>query len=463
MGVLMRVTLTAHPFQRIGAFALPHLLRPRDVHAPYLPHPEEMTPQQLRQANQAMTSDLSRSCAAEKVGDIGSFWLRASYMLWPNCPINTVTRSKLSAAERREKLRAWRDIPDPDWQLDRPCTLCSQPACGVYGKIDIPLMQAASYLNTTPSGGTSLCRGCLLSFYALPYGCSLATGRPHLLHSWDDNLLAHIVADRVAATRTADYTPPQDLDKPQGWARYSAALAYIRQHTGPLSEGFDQIVFINGNQEPVFEEEHVSPDLAQWVNTRPPEQIDTLLELFTTPKTPGAQNLGHALFTGPSRIRTKIRSHMSETLLSPHDVPGDLYTIYLSYMKEIEHMPSAALDQVGRLADNIARSLSTYEKTKAFLYAQKRLDTFKNWLRREARDRLLMTDQKEPFITEELWEMLFDSDTDGFLYRDMLLIGVLARLHASDPEWRKKEITPADKADREALITNNDEDEDDAS
>lgn len=166
------VTLTPHPLQRVGAFALAGLAG--------VQHPDQIGETELGNAVSVMHSDLDLTADAVDSKGPNGFWLGASYLFWPNSRVpNTTNRKKLTVPERRELLRQWRTLPGPAETIGVPCALCGRGACGFYGKVDVALGVSVNYRNTTPRGheGLALCRGCLASFHALPYGCAIAKGR----------------------------------------------------------------------------------------------------------------------------------------------------------------------------------------------------------------------------------------------------------------------------------------------
>src|ERR1700734_2654488 len=189
------VVLTPHPLQRVGAFALAALAGVQD--------PEQVSEEDLGRVAREMESDLRATTGLPDSKAPGGFWLGASYLFWPNSALNITARSKLSVPERVQRLREWRSLPEPGQSIGAPCALCGRLACGYFGKVDVPLAASTNYRNTTARGheGMALCRGCLASFHALPYGCAISGGRAAVLHSWDDQFLQAAVAERVRQMR----------------------------------------------------------------------------------------------------------------------------------------------------------------------------------------------------------------------------------------------------------------------
>ncbi len=189
------VALTAHPLQRAGAFALAVLAGKRD--------PALISEVDLLRAVGLMRKDLRATADLADAKAPGGFWLGASHLFWPNSALSHPSRGKMPAAERVDRLESWRTLPGPEQTIGVPCGLCGRPACGFYGKVDVPLGVSTAHRNTTARGheGLALCRGCLASFHALPYGCAIAGGRAAVLHSWDERFMAATVAVQVYRMR----------------------------------------------------------------------------------------------------------------------------------------------------------------------------------------------------------------------------------------------------------------------
>ncbi|WP_433717050.1 transposase (plasmid) [Nocardia sp. CA-084685] len=140
------VRSTAHPLQRVGAFVLMALAGVDDLDR----DPESLTQAEFDAAISVMRADVAATADLPNTKAPGSFWLAASYLLWPNSPMNNSGRAKAAPAQRRERIEAWRTYPTG--RIGVPCSLCGSDACGWYGKADIPLGAAIHHRNTTPPG-----------------------------------------------------------------------------------------------------------------------------------------------------------------------------------------------------------------------------------------------------------------------------------------------------------------------
>ncbi|MFE1395084.1 hypothetical protein ACFW3Z_19620 [Nocardiopsis alba] len=439
------VRLTAHPLQRIGAFALSSLVHRRPMGLKKLTHPLELTEADLRAANANMIRDLARTADITTSKEPGGFWLGASYLFWPNCPINTTNRKSLLGQALKDRLAQWRELPEADTVLDARCVLCDHPACGFYGKVDIPLLESSSYRNTTIPNheGMALCRGCLLSFYALPYGCSIGGGRATALHSWDDDLLRAHTKYQVDQTRLqAVATAPKG--ERVSYARQLAGLSGLRGYEETVTDGVELMVFTNSNKEQDLAVHAMEQPAAEWIRALPRTSLHWLGRAHRWEKVPGRSMLARNLFDRPERVIPTVSHFLRERVLGKQGLCARtplLSSTCSSYATKVLQVSSADLDQLDQLAVRIAQDLNTEDdkELKKFLQARKKIATLRAWLQRRSVERTLRTQEAEPFITQRQWRLLFDAEDRVFLHRDLLFIGVLNHLHELKPAWRGRD------------------------
>src|SRR5262249_30979152 len=146
---------------------------------------------------------------------------------------------------------------------------------------------------TTPRGheGMALCWACLCSFYALPYGCALTGGPSGALHSWDEVFVRRTTAMRVRANRR-HVTLGQPVGK-TGVSQELAALARLRFHDDPVTDGVDLLVFSNNNREQYLEVHSLDQPLAEWLRktvrgARRRTGFSALLQAHRTKDRPGS-------------------------------------------------------------------------------------------------------------------------------------------------------------------------------
>ena len=455
----LSVRLTAHPLQRVGAFALSSLVHEGPVSTRKLVHPLELTDQDLRSANSHMTADLALTTELASSKEPNGFWLGASYLFWPNCPINTTKRKSLLGDQLLDRLHQWRDLPDEDPEIDARCVLCDHPACGFYGKVDVPLLESTAYRNTTVPGhaGMALCRGCLLSFYALPYGCAIGGSRAAVLHSWDDDLLRAITAFQVKVTRRQAVTGDPPGKRPF-YARQLTALSRLRGYEETITDGVELLVFTNNNKEQDLATHYLDQPLAEWIRDLPEHHLGPLGRAHRWERVPGRSMLARNLFDQPERVIPTVSYYLRESALGQNGIPSRapvLAAACSSYATKVLQVSDTDLDQINQLAARIADVVNTEDDKdlKKFLQARKKMTTLRAWLQRESVNRTLRTQEPDPFITEQQWRLLFDADDRVFLHRDLLLIGVLNHLHELRPAWRSQNH---DDSSPEDLIPNDD-------
>lgn len=433
------VVLTPHPLQRVGAFALAALAGVQD--------PEQVSEEDLGRVAREMESDLRATTGLPDSKAPGGFWLGASYLFWPNSALNITARSKLSVPERVQRLREWRSLPEPGQAIGAPCALCGRLACGYFGKVDVPLAASTNYRNTTARGheGMALCRGCLMSFHALPYGCAISGGRAAVLHSWDEDFLRKAVPRQVGRMqRTADVAAGRFGAK-RPYARQVAALYEIRGYDNRFTAGVELIVFSNSNKEQTLDIHEMDQPLAEWLRLIRYEQRFAdgwryLIRAHHSPKVRGLSSLARNLFDQPQRIVPAAAGYLTRLADGAGKPAGEtpaLAVIIFDYATKVLNVNNADAEQIRLLAANVAdvagQDKGEFQK---FAVAARKVGALQQWLRRQAVGQVLYARQSGAFITERQWLLLFDSGTDGFLNRDLLLISTLERVHSRNPEWR---------------------------
>jgi hypothetical protein len=443
------VELTAHPLQRIGAFALAALAGVRD--------PGQIEEAALRAAAGLMHDDLRATTGLEDSKGPGGFWLGASYLFWPNSALNPTSRGKLSVRERNERLRDWRTLPDPDQTIGVPCTLCGRAACKFYGKVDVPLAASTAHRNTTARAheGMALCRGCLASFHALPYGCAISGGRAAVVHSWDDDFLRAAVAEQVRQMRLKTDVAAGAFGIKRPYARQVAALYQIRGYDRELTAGVELFVFSNSNKEQTLDLHQMAQPLAEWLRRiRYDPRYATgwryLNRAHASSKVPGRSMLARNLFDRPRQVISAAVRYLGEHAdglgVPPGEIPdlGALCSDYAIKVLDVNESDNAQLRGVAvAIAARVSEDESQFGK---FAVKSRTRRDLQGWLRRQAVDHVRYSKEPGPFITERQWLLLFDS-ADQYLHRDLLLIAVLEEVHKLDPKWRRDDPDARKEAD----------------
>ncbi len=454
------LVLTAHPLQRIGAFALAELV---DVD-----HPDQLGPEEFDEATRLMTQHVLGTADAESSKELNGFWLGASYLLWPNASgLNTTNRKKLLPAQRRDRITQWRALPDRARWPGVPCSLCGRPACGYYGKVDVPLGASTAYRNTTPPdhAGLALCFPCVSSFHALPYGCQIGGGRAAALHSWDEDFLGRFVSTQVGRT-LQDAAVGAGTTNPLPYWREVTALRHLRGHPRRLTTGVQLIVFSNSNKEQVLDEHAMEQPLAEWLRStahNPQRRLGHryLVRAHRTKEVPGSSLLARHAFRTPHQVLTRAVSFLRRVSAESSVVPGEvphLVPLCLSYAIEVLQVNDKDVGRIRQLAEHIAEALAPHRERgvlKGYESAHRDPRRLQEWLRKRAVSWTLSRpeNQAEPFVTAEQWRLLFDSDGRGRLHQDLLFIAVLEQLHHRG--WRVDDADARDDLDDDLMAEEN--------
>lgn len=445
------VVLTAHPLQRIGAFALAVLA---DASSP-----EMMTGAQFGEAVIVMADDVVATADVEDSKSEDGFWLKMSYWMWPNSAMNPTARKKLTRPVLRERIRAWRAYPDA--RLDVPCALCGRSACGFFGKVDVPLGASPEHRNTTAPGhcGLALCTGCLASFHALPYGCEIGRGRATALHSWDDDFLRWTVPVQVTRTQAR-----QAIGSGTGsngpYARELTALRRLRAYEHALRAGVELYVFSNSNRDPVLDVQPLEQPLAEWLRRTMRDQqaregFGYLTRAHRTEKIAGSALLAHNAFHDPGRILRRAVGYLGRLALELGAPPAEteaLTGLCLSFVTEVLHVKERDAERINELAGRVAGLIAAQlepGRLKRYEQAQRDSRQLQAYLKREAVDWALRSGNAQPLVTDEQWRLLFEPDGQGWFHRDLLFIGVLKAL--AERGWRPGTDSADDPAAREEL------------
>ncbi|MEV7124304.1 hypothetical protein [Kitasatospora griseola] len=432
-----RLVLTAHPLQRVGAFALAALAGDGP--------PKETTAAEFEAALVQMTRDALRAALGRDSKAPDGFWLKVSYSFFPNTAMNHPSNGKRTDAEIAQRVEQWRTLPAPAAWPPTVCALCSREAVGYYGKSDVPLAESQSYRNTTPRGhdGMALCWTCLNSFYALPYGVRLTGGPSIALHSWDDDFLQHTVAEQVDHNRMLAATG--DGKKRQTGAQEVVALIALRTHRRPLDAAVELLVFNNNNRGQELETHSLEQPLAEWL--RRTQRLGDrragfaeLVRAHAGASTPGLVALARNVFRAPGRIVTAGHGRLLTCLTRSGDDRSRaeaLAGLLNSFAIEVMLMTEKDLAEIARTARNVAALLNT-----ATTGGQ--LRSFRALLRDPSKLRWWLTSQgvqwtvkppagaAGPLVTERGFELLFNpvSQNPAWFHRDMLLVGVLQELNS---------------------------------
>lgn len=428
-----RLVLSAHPLQRIGAYALALLGKATS--------PEHLTPDAFTEAVDRITEDAVSAALERDTKSEKGFWLKSSYSYFPNSPMNHNRNSKRTDGEIRDAVRKWRECPEPQVRPAVACVLCGRGAVGFFGKVDVPLAESDLYRNSTPRGhaGMALCRPCLCSFYALPYGCRLTGGPSIALHSWDERFMARTLSRRVERNRQLIALGQAD---PRGVPiREVLALHALRHHEDRLTSGVELLVFSNNNRGQTLEIQSLEQPVAEWLrrSSRPPRKrgFPALLRAHATADRAGVVGLARNAFRSPDRIVGACSRYLTARLDRGliRDDTAELADLCFSLTIEVMRMNQNEVDEIRAAGAQVAawlkaeNSAGKLREFNATLKEQKRM---RYWLMRRNIDALLDTSNRieGPLITDDQFRLLFDPEVEqAWLHRQLLVVSVVQRLH----------------------------------
>jgi hypothetical protein len=434
------IRLTAHPLQRIGAYALARLADGAD--------PSTLDEAAFQIAVDRMTEHAIEAAVGRDTKAPKGFFLKSSLSLFPNAPMFHPSNARRSDPEIRERVLAWRRRPDPDAWLGVPCVLCSATAVGFFGKMDVPLAESDAYRNNTPRrhAGMALCWPCLCCFYALPYGSHLTGGPSLALHSWDEAFLARTIAIQVTRTRqviAAGSTAREELR-----AREVLALKYLRHYDKSLTDGVQLLVYSNNNRGPTIDTYAVDQALAEWLRSvmhhaRFQAGFRALLTAHRTTDLPGYVGLARNAFRSPWRIPGACARYLSRVAFTQarpddrrwHDV-ANLAGLCFNYADKVMRMDKGDLEEIRATAKRFAALLAretTAGKLREFYTLFSKPTRLRSRLQRSAVEWILVAPdgQEGPLLTTRGFGLLFDPDYDNqaWFHRQMFLVAVVEELH----------------------------------
>ncbi|MCL9793801.1 hypothetical protein [Frankia sp. AgKG'84/4] len=445
------VVLTAHPLQRVGAYALAALAAKATTgELADAKSPADVLPEELAAAVSVMVRDAENAAEAGRVG-VGSFWLKASGAFFPNSPMNhRPTLGKRTRGENNARISAWRTMPDPATWPGVPCALCGRDAVAFHGKVDVPLIEAAGVHNAVPSGhgGLALCWPCVCCFHALPYAARLTGGPSSVVHSWEDQFVRRSVMRQLDATYRRIVTG-SDPGKSKPNEHELTVLRRLRDYDHPLAADVELLVFSNDNRGASLSRHSLGVPLAEWLRTtlRDPARKrgwQRLVAAYTDKKLHGSRPLAYDAFHRPTRIFVVATSRLTaaDGLRAVVHFDRSLAALCCSFVREVMQVNQADIELVETLAGNIAARIAAEERAGAlttFRHQSVKASGLMSWLERESLLATLgrkgaATPSGDPFYTAAQFRLLFDFDGQGWLYRRLLVVAVLEALH-SHPTW----------------------------
>ncbi|MFI9531131.1 hypothetical protein [Micromonospora rosaria] len=355
-GPVDSVELTAHPLQRIGAFALAALA---DVQSP-----AAVSGERLVAVADWMTDHVVDAATGPDTKTPAGFWLKCSLSLFPNSPMNHPSNGKKPQRVVADAVRRWRGRPKQEQNPHVPCTLCGRPAAGFYGKMDVPLAESDLYRNSTPRHhhGMALCWPCLCCFHALPYGSQLTGGPAVVLHSWDEAFLSWTVAEQVDRNRR-EILVGRGLPR-QPPSHEVLALRALRGYHDELNAGVELLVYSNNNRGPALDVHVMDQPLAEWLRRTSQAPVTRagftiLLRAHKGRNRPGVVNVSRNAFREPGRIVSTAGAWLGRAACVGRLPAGtsELVKLCMSYVDEVMGMNQEDLAEIRVTADRVGQLL----------------------------------------------------------------------------------------------------------
>ncbi len=437
-----RIVLTAHPLQRVGAYAFTAIAGCSE--------PGQVTAKLFDDVVRRMADDAVRAALLPSTTAEGAFWLKASGSFFPNSKMNHPSRARRSRQENIDLVLAWRTIPNQNCWPGRGCVLCGRDAVGYFAKVDVPLAESEQTRNSTPRGhaGLALCWPCVCCFHALPYGCRLTGGQSSAVHSWDDRFLGKVTTRQVQ-TNHRHITLGNPVDKGGGYAAEVEALERLCGYEDDVYEGIELLVFTNYNvpSPSPLQIYALEQPLAEWLRRRlgRAANLRAVETAYTRPGMPGRPALARDAFREPMRILNVLTAFVRERPTATLDERCRLLIgLCFSFASEVMGMNDEDVTSIRLLARNVAMVVGaepTASALKKYQVAHRRSADLRGWLEREAVAWALKppADTSGPMVSTAQFRLLFDRDGQGWDYQRLLLIAVLEELDRRG--WR-----PADGA-----------------
>ena len=447
-----RVVLTAHPLQRVGAFALVALAKAESV--------DDLHGAVFQDAVAVAESDAVRAACAGKGSENGRGWWHGviSNGFFPNSPLHYASR--WSDSQTEDEVHNWRRLPPaPQWP-EAPCVLCGRQAVGFYGKRDVPLGESTLYRNTTPPGheGIALCYPCLCCFHALPYGCVLAGGPAAAVHSWDDRMLLHLVEGQVQENRRLIGLGEKPA-KAEKYQRELTALNGLRNYPREPS-GVELIVFSNSNRDAILDIHAMEQPLAAWLRQVRRHTWTVLCRAHRNSQiSDGERVLARSAFVSPDRIAVTAIDWLVRVPGGRMTEAATVMQVCRSYAEQVIGMSEKDIEEIESLGARIATLVIESKKSKPlmdfFVQYRKEGRDLRRWLERHAIDWAANQPTDGPLLTMGSSRALFDAGVRTPLNRHLLLVAVLAELHQRGwapqlTDEDKKELADAMRRDSDS-------------
>jgi hypothetical protein len=466
------LSLTPHPLQRVGAFAVARLAGRGGVAA--------VTGADLDLVSAAVQRDAVAAARATKEGP-GSYWQRVLGAAFPNSPATHPGRARRDVAA---ELAAFLDRPAASGMVGFACVLCARPADRVVGKDRFPLVASILYRNTTAPGvpGWPLCWPCLLAGWAMPYGATYVRGQLVVFDSSDQGLLGYLTGRAVVENRryvsVDQVAAPVRLERPT-----TVAFRALREYRETPQSGVRMLVFRNDNRGAQLRSHRIAQrrcaflvgldarDKAAGLGLRAVCRAFDVHGRDGTMRRLGENVAATSLLEQPehrflSDARRALLGIVSSGQLRPQeqstDAPGTIPALARRYAKEVLNVSTVDTGRIEQVSERVAALIGNGEvrgPLHEFTEASRSPHKLNSWFRRRAVDCLITDPQAGPLLEPADYELLFQEGADGFVARDLLFFAVIARLHERGWGRSLDETTRAELAAELANATTDDTDD----
>lgn len=458
------LTLTSHPLQRAGAWAVAVLAGRATV--------DEVTAEDLDTVADRLVSEVCTAAVAAK-GSAAYDWWKVLFALYPN---SKATHSK-RAKERAVLQHAVAELfaPDADAAPSHPCTFCGSAATMVWTKSNLPLFDTNKALNTLPPrvAGWPVCRGCRIAAWAIPYGAWVTAGSATVLSCEAEAAERDFVERNARRARRIMQLGFGGL-LGAGARPELITLRALRSVRAELS-ATTLWSFKNDNQEPwlrVTRTRRAVPRFLAIVDGNAPlRRAWRLLEVSLTRR----DKDGNVLSSGPSEAarllfeaedgRSRSLLLQLERLLHDKDRPrysqdqAELTRLAMTYTKEVLGMEPELTPVATLLADWIEQGTSPRGRWAEY-YNVSQNGYQLGLLLHQAQNRLMLDGRPVPATAKD-WKPLITKRTGSWEHRLLLSPTVATLLTERGVLFNKPVDTDEDRRVRELLDNPAREDDDD--
>lgn len=441
------ITLTSHPIQRAGAFAVAHLADKN--------HPNDLTAIDIEKVLDILEKDWYKAVRGEeKANDPrGSFfWYKMALNFFPNSTFQQPSTRAAQDDVVLSKLTAHRQIANSPANPHIPCILCGEASIGNFGRNHIPLGPPMDNYAFSLQGtyGWSMCKGCLISMWATPYAVEQPGGDAVLLHSYNDKFLSLSVGVRVKETRSIIASGKHGPDQKSKIYRELLLVDILRNMLDPealKNLDVEVLIFGNGNQGAKLLIQELENPILRWIGSymnTTNSYYKTTLKTFRVKDKRSEVMFIRDVLRSPSpaqlfRRAISISVKEAERGIIVSDVPAYLksFQTYSKHHNQTTHggkMKQTDYQELDQLATQVSKYLIAKDHApdlKKFFQAAKKLNTLKTWFEERTFSSLLGQEGENVTLPPNMYLLLFTHE-DKWSNNDYFKLSVLDKLHESN-------------------------------